>query len=135
MAFLSFIVGWLRGGHPERFGVAALLCDFAVTGLAVHTPVGQTAAAVSTFAVTLVVIWLAFRSDRWWPFVAAASLTLSVLVDLLERANSGLSRYAAESAQVGLWIVIYLTLLAGVMERWLAGEPAVSAVALRRRAS
>lgn len=84
--------------------------------------------------ITLIVIWLALRSDRWWPLVAAASLTLCVVVELLERMNPGLSEYAAASAQLGLWIVVYLALVAGVGERWLAGERPVSENALRRPA-
>lgn len=84
--------------------------------------------------VTLIVLWLAVKSDRWWPLVAAASLTLCVVVELLERMNRGLSEYAAVSAQLGLWIVVYLALFAGVGERWLAGERPVSERAPWRRA-
>lgn len=109
-----------------------MLCDFAFTGLTLRTADGQAAAAASTFVAALVVIWLAFRSDRWWPLFAAASLTLCVLTHFMEWMTPGLSRYAAESAQVGLWIVVYLSLLAGVVERRLAGEPAVSATAVWR---
>lgn len=90
---------------------------------------------MSESAVMLVFVWLAIRSRRWWSLVAASSLMLCIMVYLLEWVVPELSAYAADSAQLGLWIVIYLTLLAGVGERWLAGEKSVggAAVWLRRR--
>ena len=123
---MSFIAGWLRGGVPERCAVAALICDFAFTGLVSRTSVGETGAAASTFVVTLIVIWLAFRADRWWLFVAAASLILCVMTHVMEWVGPALSQYAAESAQLGLWIAGNLSLSAGAGERWLAGERATS---------
>lgn len=113
--------------------MAALICDFVFTGLVGRTPVGDTGAAASTFVVTLVVIWLAFREDRWWLLVAAASLILCVMTHIMEWMEPGLSQYAAESAQLGLWIVVSLALIAGAGERWLAGEPAASDAAVWRR--
>lgn len=92
----------------------------------------QAGAAASAVVLAGVFTGLAFKSDRWWPFVATASLMLSVLVFLLEWAGPGLSRYAAGSAQIGLWMVVYLALFAGVAERWLAGEPAAAGQEIRR---
>lgn len=113
--------------------MAALICDFAFTGLVARTPMGETGAAASTFVVTLIVIWLAFKANRWWLLVAAASLVLCVMTHIMEWMDPGLSQYAAESAQLGLWIVVNLALIAGAGERWLAGEPAVSGAAVWRR--
>lgn len=70
-------------------------------------------------------VWLALRGGRWWPSVIAASLVLMMISHLLE-ATTPMGRYVALSARLGLWILIYLTLLAGVAERWLAGERPVS---------
>lgn len=65
--------------------------------------------------------WLAFRSDRWWPFVAAAAMVLMLLVHILSMVTD-ISWDAAVSARVGLELLAYVTLLAGVAERWMAGE-------------
>ena len=136
-AFLAFSVGWLGGGRVERFGVAVLICDYAMTSLTSGTAVENEVGVTSAGVIMLVFTSLAFRSDRWWPFVAAAALMLCVMVSVLEQLDSGLSRYAVRSAQMGLWIVIYLSVIAGVAERWLAGDrPGQgSAVRVRRRAT
>ena len=54
------------------------------------------------------------------------------LVFVLEWAKPGLSLSAAISAQSGLWFLVYLSLLAGVAERWLAGEKAAGDAPSRR---
>lgn len=109
-----------------------LICDYALTGLLSGTSLQAGVTAASAGVITLIFIGLAMRSDRWWPFVAAGALTLCVMVYVLEWLHQGLSRYAAISAQIGLWIVVYLTLLAGVAERWLAGERAVGEASVWR---
>lgn len=109
-----------------------LICDYALTGLAYGTPLETPIVAASAGVITLVFIGIALRSDRWWPFVTAASLMLFMMVYALEWLNQGLSRYAVVSAQLGLWIFVYLTPLAGVAERWLAGERPGSATSTWR---
>lgn len=79
--------------------------------------------------------WLALRGGRWWPLFVAASFVLMGMVHLLS-GLSAMSRYDALSARLGLWILIYVTVLAGIGERWLAGEEPVGAgVPWRRRVS
>lgn len=129
----AFAVGWLRGGHVERFSVAVLFWDYVFTHLVWRTEVGDVAAMASTIMATLAILWLAFKSERWWLLVAAATLTLCVMVHIMEWTVPDLSQYAAESAQTGLWIVVFLTVIAGAGERWLAGERAVSGAAVWRR--
>ena len=126
MAWLAFATSWLRGGHTERFATTVLVCDYAFTRLVSRTAFGENGAAAATFVVTLIVIWMALSSNRWWPLVAAASLTLCVMIHVMEWVNPDLSQYAAESAQLGLWMVVYLAVGAGAGERWLAGEGAIS---------
>lgn len=110
-----------------------LICDYALSGIIDGRANAQLIWAASGLVITLIFLWLAFRSDRWWPFATAAALSLGVLVALLELVvGPGLSRYAAASAQLGLWLVVYATLLAGVGERWLAGETPVSGTAIWR---
>ena len=79
--------------------------------------------------------WLAFRTDRWWPIAATALMALCILVRLMGLMNPDLSRFAIMSAVLGFWILLYAVLLAGVAERWLAGEPAISHREIWRRRS
>ncbi len=135
MAFVAFVLGWLRGGHPERFGVMVLLVD--------HVGATHLFAWVHSFAleaaldVLLLTIFggLAFRGGRWWPYVVTAALALIVTVHLLA-GLTWIGRYDALSARIGLWILVYATVLVGVGERWLAGDRAVSEdLSWRRRVS
>ncbi|HYD28690.1 hypothetical protein [Brevundimonas sp.] len=136
MTWLAFAVGWLRGGHTERRAVAVLFWDHAVTRSTAGMAGAHDMVAVSEIVVALIFAWLAFRSERWWTLAASAALMLCVLVFVLEWTTLELPRDAGISARLGLWFFIYLSLLAGVAERWMAGEQAVSrAAAWRRRRS
>lgn len=112
-----------------------LVCEYVFTTLMYDTLASHVVAAASAIVVTLIFIWLSFRSGRWWPLAATSALVLCAMVFVLEWLNPSLSRYAAVSARIGLWMVVYLALLAGVAERWLAGERAVSGTAVWRRRS
>ena len=135
LAPLSFSLAWLRGGHTERFAVAVLLGDYALTRMTAEMTGTHELVGLSEFVVAMIFAWMALRSARWWALVASGALMLCVLVFVLERTNPDLPRYAAISARWGLWYVIHLSLLAGVAERWLAGEPAVSRTRRWRRRS
>lgn len=135
VAVVTFLVGWLRGGHPERFGVAVLLFHTLAEELYRNwripggfDPVLWVAVAkeqaVGRVVLTLIFGWLAFRSPRWWPLAVTASLVLILLVHLLTIVTP-ISYNAGASARIGLWLVLYLALLAGVAERWMAGEAPV----------
>ena len=132
LAWLSFVIGWWRGGRTERFAVAVLFCDYAFTRLTTGMAGAHQMVAVAELVVTLIFVWMAFTSDRWWTLVTSAALALCALVFVLEWANPGLSLSAAISAQSGLWFLVYLSLLAGVAERWLAGEKAAGDAPSRR---
>ena len=133
LACLSFPVGWLRGGHTERFAAAVLFCDYVFTRSIAHTAAAHELVAAAEFVLTLIFIWMAFRSERWWTIAASAALALCALVYVLDWTNPDLPRDAAISAQIGLWMVVYTSLMAGVAERWLAGERAVSRSVVWRR--
>ncbi len=75
----------------------------------------------------MIFVWLAFRSPRWWPLVATASLILIVLVHVMQMMTL-IPFNGAASARVGLWLLLYTVVLAGALERWLAGEAAVSRI-------
>lgn len=129
--FVAAIAGWLRGGHTERFAVAALLLGQVVIDIAYDDWVIGDVYVDSAIEDALKMLffgWLAFRSDRWWPFAATAAMVLMLLVHILTMVTD-ISWGAAVSARVGLELLVYLTLLAGVAERWMAGEAPVSRIA------
>jgi uncharacterized membrane protein len=70
--------------------------------------------------------WLALSRERWWPLFMTAAMVLTVLVHVAMFLVPTLGAHADVSARIGLGIVMGLGLLAGVAERWLAGELAVS---------
>lgn len=88
---------------------------------------------VSECLLALIFAWIAFRSERWWAFVASAGLALCAFVFILEWTVPDFHIDAAISARLGLWILVHLALLVGVLERWLAGEQAVSKTTVWRR--
>ena len=133
LVWVSFVVAWLRGGHPERFAVAVLFCDYALTRMTTGMAGAHELVAVSEFLLAVIFAWMAFTSKRWWTLAASGALLLCLLVFVLEWTNPDLQRYAAISARSGLWYLIHLSLLAGVAERWLAGERAVSEERLWKR--
>lgn len=129
----TILIAWIRGGHPERLGACAILiwmmASIGAPASLHHVLVG----AVPVFDVALetallaVFLKMALSGGRWWPFAASAVLTLSVLVYLALAFAPEMDRRAEISAHVGLVVALNLTLLAGVAERWLAGERPVSA--------
>jgi len=126
--FSAMIVGWLKGGRPERITVAMLLLsqlvflhpsfDWRIGDIYIDS-------AIEDALWSLFFGWLAFRSDRWWPLVITATMALTMLIHILTIVTD-ISWDAAVSARVGLGLLTYVTLLAGVSERWLAGEAAGS---------
>jgi hypothetical protein len=115
--------------------VAVLFFDYALTRITAGMAGTHELVGISELVVAVIFAWIAFRSDRWWTLIASGALMLCVLVFILEWANPDLPRYAAISARWGLWYLIHLSMLAGVTERWLAGEPAVSGTTQWRRPS
>lgn len=126
-SWTAFAVGWLRGGHPERFGVAALLSAALIEVFIVRWRIGELEAGIAGTQAVLLLIFgrMAFTSDRWWPLAVTGCLMLMIMVHLLT-VLTPLSFVAAMSARVGLWLLLHVILLAGVAERWMAGEKAVS---------
>lgn len=139
LTLTTIAFAWARGGHPERFGAIAVLI-WAVTSVTapgwLHRFVIEN---VSVFEIVLelallaVLVRMALAGHRWWPFAAAAVVTLSTMVFLAQVFLPELDRRAEISAHVGLTIALNLTLLTGVGERWLAGEKAVCERAIWRR--
>ena len=129
VSWAAFAIGWLKGGHPERFGVAVLLSGALIETFIVHWRVGELEAGIAGTQAVLLLIFgrMAWASDRWWPLAVTGCLVLIIMVHLLT-VLTPLSFVAAMSARVGLWLLLHVILLAGVAERWLAGERAISRI-------
>ena len=127
--FAAMIVGWMRGGHPERFGVAVILSSYLALGPLQRWTIGDiyVDSMIESTLVLLFLGWLALRSNRWWPFVATAAMALVVVVHICTIVTD-ISWAAAVSARVGLDLLLYVALLAGVAERWMAGEAPASRI-------
>lgn len=123
----AYSVAWLKGGHPERFGAGVLLVELSLSWLTYrwHISGFYLAASVQIAVLVLIFGWLSLRSYRWWPILVTACLVLVLLLRSLSLMDSSLTQVQVGSAMVGLWYLIDLTLLAGVFERWLAGEAPV----------
>ena len=128
----TILVAWIRGGHPERLGACAILIWTAALIAAPawlsyvmfgKVPLFEVAVELALLAVF---VRMALRGGRWWPFAASSVVTLSVLVYLARVFVPELDRRAEISAHVGLAAALDFTMLAGVGERWLAGERPVS---------
>ncbi|HEY0600432.1 hypothetical protein [Brevundimonas sp.] len=136
LSLAAVVTGGLWGGRTERFGAAMLLLfRIAFANPRVMWVIGDVYidSIIEDTLTALILGRLAFRSDRWWPFAATTAQALTVLVHVFSIVTD-ISWDAALSARVGLGLLLYASLLAGVAERWLAGETAVSdTVEWRRR--
>lgn len=112
-----------------------MLLDYLVSGVGDQWQIRESdlVAVTQDLAVMLIFGWLAFRAARWWPLAVTAALALCVLVRAIGMVNPDLSRFAMLSAVIGFWILAYVALLGGVMERRLAGEVAASTGKIWRR--
>ncbi len=133
ISLVAPVVCWAWGGPAERFGAGLALWSELIFSYRIwligdvyvdsFIEDGLEAAAFG---------WLAFRSNRWWPFVVAIAAVFSVVVHVLTVVTD-ISWDAAISARVGLGLLFYVALTAGVLERWLARERPAAAVAVWRR--
>lgn len=136
---LSFLVilplAWLGGGHTERAGVAMLLPAYIISYMVQRLRIGDLmwGAALIDLILLIGLVWLALTRDRWWPLVAAAFQTMSVL---LYFGQVLLPDLTSRSVVISGWIlglISLYTLVGGVVERILAGEPPASRSAIWKR--
>lgn len=130
-----FAVAWLKGGHTERLGVAAVIIAFILSYLLTPLRIGdlRVGEAAVDIVLTLVFLWMALSRDRWWPIAATAFMVLSLMVHLAMILVPELDQRADVSARYGLGVLTIIALLAGVGERWLSGERPVSQTLSWRR--
>lgn len=123
-----FAIGWLKGGHVERQGVAVLLLAYigALFIQDLERMTHQIAVMIADGVLLLILAWMAMRHDRWWLFLAVACQVLTMIAHgaLWLDPDIGL-----RSNVVTRWLFGLLQLYAlagGVVERWMAGEAAAS---------
>ena len=133
-------IAWLKGGHPERLGATIWLFSWIFALQANDVRIGDlrwvvALADVASFAAFL---WLGLRYERWWPLGVSALMFLGIMVHVSAFLIPELTPRGEASAQLGLGVLAVLILGGGAFERWLAGEPPVSATAVwgrRQRAT
>lgn len=139
-SLLVFGFVWLKGGHTERHGVVVLIVGYLASHFVTHWRldewhlddwrVGETAVDV---VVTLIFAWMALSHARWWTFTATAVMVLTLQVHLSMVLVPELDERADVSARIGLGLLLVLSLLTGVAERWLSGEKPVSCSSVWKR--
>ena len=127
---LALVLGlcWFKGGHTERLAAAWVLVIVVIDDaiLPVVTVHGfRPLDGVMSLTTAGVFIWIAMTRDRWWPFFAAGSALLVVVLQLYVLLAGAIDLRAYISAHIGLMALLLLTMLAGVFERRVAGERAV----------
>lgn len=137
LSILTFALGWLKGGHPERVGVLVMMVAYVVSVLGSQVRVGDVFVVdvISDVVLTLIFGWLAIRADRWWPVAVTGVMALTLGVHMSAALGTEVGLKAQVSARVGLGLLLILVMLIGVAERWLAGERAVSESRPWRRAA
>jgi hypothetical protein len=127
LGLVAFAVALWKGGRIERQAVAVLSVNYVLTIGIDRLKVPHDVALVAGLdgVTALVFLWLALRYQRWWLLAATAGLVLCTLTWVIGLLHPGIGFVAVASAEIGEWAFVYLTLLAGVCERWLAGETPV----------
>lgn len=133
---VAFALAFWKGGRVERVAAMVLSANYLLT-LAIDGSWAYRGAVVVAGldgASALIFLGLALRNRRWWLLAATAGLLLATLTWVIGLVDPTVGFYAAASAAIGEWAFVYLTLIAGVWERWLAGErPAAPSTIWRRR--
>lgn len=123
-ALVIMPLAWIRGGRPER-AVATILFFAYLSGPFIEgwrwgrLSVGVAAVDILVWAALL---WLSLRHDRWWLLIAAAAQTLNVVAHPALLMSPSLTTRENVAAQWVFTLVSLYALLAGVVERQLAGE-------------
>lgn len=121
-------LAWFRGGRPERTAVAAILAAWSVGLALADWRLGRSAVgpALSDLGLLAALAWLAFRHDRWWLLAAAAAQSLAVAAHVALALQADLTQGENLAALSVFRLLCLLALSGGVVERWLAGEPAAA---------
>lgn len=130
-----FSIAWLKGGHPERQGVAIMIVAYIASLFAAEWVIDRIRVLefVIDVAMLVALIPLGIRSPRWWPMAAIAGQILVVVSYIAVMASPEISIRDNVGTRWVLSCVVLYCLLGGVLERWLAGEPPVMHIPRRRQ--
>ncbi|WP_420479710.1 hypothetical protein [Brevundimonas sp. FT23028] len=138
LSLAVFATAWMRGGHTERTGVAIFVLAFLLSYLAQPLDLNgfRLGEAIVDLGFFAAIVWLALRRDRWWPLAAAACAGLTLIAHAMVFMTPDLQQTHIRmdvASRWGIGVLMVLCLAAGVLERWMAGEPPVSSEARWRR--
>lgn len=109
-----------RGHWPERFGAGAMVAAWIATGV-VYNSIQQRGAQTGPMVVDgllmLALLFIALRSNRWWPMWACAFQALNVVLHVAMMADAVLWRRAAWIASSCFSYLAMLALLCGALGR------------------
>ena len=135
LGVIAYAVAWTWGGRVERFAAAVMLVQCVITTMnfiLTQETGSYLSGKIINWIFLLIMGWLCFRSDRWWPLLLTATMALKAFADLVGLFNPGISDSGLASAKIGVGYLIDLTLMLSVVERWLAGEEPVGRAAWAR---
>jgi hypothetical protein len=110
-----------RGGWPERVASTAMVVGSLASGLVENRSdwgATQWGDLVIDVAYLGLMLWLALRSDRYWPLWAAAFQLLSVVIYLARMADRRIGAHAPLSATVIWSYLILVTITIGAWLHW-----------------
>lgn len=110
---ISTGVAFWRGGWPERLAAAAMIAAWFSTGWLYDSTLRfgpQSAAFFVDVALMIVLLFIALRSNRWWPMWACGFHALSLILMLATLADPRIPNRASLVAGGGLFS--YLTMAA-----------------------
>lgn len=133
--FAILAIAWWKGGAPERSGALVLFVAYLATGLVKTIELGglRVGVALIDVALALTLVWLAMRSGRWWLLLAAANQLLVVMAHATAVIDPTLGLRVSVASRWLFGLIVLYALLAGVFERWLAGEASVLRMTKERR--
>lgn len=116
-----------RGGWPERLAATAMILAWVASTLLYKTHLRfgpQTAVFLVDLALLLVLLFIALRSNRWWPMWACGFHGLTLILMLATLADAKISNRAGYIAGGGIFSYLAMAaLLCGVLPRGRSRNP------------
>ncbi|WP_297512642.1 hypothetical protein [uncultured Caulobacter sp.] len=103
-----------RGGWPERLAGAAMILAWFATGYLYDNDQKfgpQTGVFLVDLALMLVLLFIALRSDRWWPMWACGFHGLSLILLVATLADPGIPNHASLLAGGGVFSYLAMAAL------------------------
>lgn len=118
---ISTGVALWRGGWPERLAAIAMILAWIASALLFKTRLWfgpQTAVFVVDLALFATLLFIALRSDRWWPLWACGFHGLSLILILATLLDTRISNRAGYIAGGGVFsYLVMVALLLGSLPR------------------